>query len=358
MSNEPITTKPWPQPNWLTIRLKGLPISGRIDRRTPLVSVVLIAALLIALIVSVSYGEYQIAFLDVVKAIVGIETADTNHMLVVRSLRLPRILLALMIGSALAASGAIMQGLTRNDLADPGLLGINTGAGVLVVGYLVYASEPQTAWLPWLAFIGALVASTIIYILSWKEGSNSLRLILIGVGIAALGVALINFFITRLAVDRAQQALVWLTGSVYGSSWTDVRLLLLWLAILLPISLLLARQLNTLGLGDDLAIGLGVPVEQQRVILIVLSAALAAITVTVAGTISFVGFVAPHIARRLVGPSHEGLLVCTLLVGGLLVVVADLLSRWVIAPSELPIGVIIAIIGAPYFAYLLYQKGR
>lgn len=314
--------------------------------------------LLLALILSVSYGVYQIAPLDVLRAVVGLETSDPNHLLVVRSFRLPRILLALLIGAALALSGAIIQGITRNDLADPGLLGINTGAGVLVVGYLTFAAAPNPALLPWLALSGALGASAIIYTLAWKGGSSSLRLILLGVGLASLGAALINYFITRLSLENAQAAFVWLTGSVYGSTWPEVRLLLGWLAILLPTTFLLARQLNVLNLGDDLATSLGTRVELHRLVLIVLSAALAAVTVTVAGTIGFVGFVSPHIARRLVGPAHEGLLVCTTLVGGLLLVVSDLASRWVIAPSELPVGVTTAVIGAPYFAYLLYKRGR
>lgn len=350
--------KLFPRPPWLVIRPRGLPISGRIDRRVPLISSLLLIALLLALTLSVSYGDYPIAPLDVLRAVVGLETSDANHLLVVRTFRLPRILLAGLIGAALAASGAIMQGITRNELADPGLLGINTGAGVIVVGYLTYTAAPQTALLPWLAFSGALGASALIYSLSWKGGSSSLRLVLIGVGVAALGSALINFFITRLAVDRAQQALVWLTGSVYGSTWSEVRLILLWLAILLPLTLFSARQLNTLALGDELALSLGTNLEAQRLFLIVLSAALAAITVTVAGPIGFVGFVAPHIGRRLVGALHEGMLICTILVGALLLVVADLAARWILAPTELPIGITSAIIGAPYFAYLLYRRGR
>ncbi len=132
----------------------------------------------------------------------------------------------------------------------------------------------------------------------------------------------------------------------------------LWLLVLLPLAFLFARQLNLFNLGDDIATSLGTRVEQHRLTLIALSAGLAAITVTVAGTIAFVGFVAPHIARRLVGPTHEGLLICTVFVGGLLLVVADLAARWVIAPSELPVGVTTAVIGAPYFAYLLYKRGR
>ncbi len=353
-----MTSQEFPQPGWLTLRARHLPFSIRLDRRAPLVVLVLAGGLLLGLVASVSYGEYQIAPLDVLRAVVGMETSDANHLLVVRSFRLPRIILALLIGTALAASGAIIQGITRNDLADPGLLGINSGAGVVVVGYLTLADAPDAALLPWLALSGALGASAIIYTLTWRDGSSSLRLILIGVGLASLGGALISYFLTQLTLDNARQAYVWLTGSVYGSTWPEVRLVLLWLALLLPLTFLLARPLNVLHLGDDLAAGLGVRVERYRLLFIGLSAALAAITVTVAGTIAFVGFIAPHIARRLVGPAHEGLLLSTSLVGGLLLVLADLASRWVIAPSELPIGVTTAIIGAPYLAYLLYKRGR
>lgn len=263
--------KQFPKPGWIVLRARYL--SLRLDRRVPAVLLALSGLLLLALVLSVSYGEYPIAPLDVLRAVVGIETSDPNHALVVRSFRLPRILLALLIGAALAASGAIIQGITRNDLADPGLLGINTGAGVAVVGYLTLAAVPNQALLPWLALGGALGASAIIYTLAWKGGSSSLRLILLGVGVASLGAALINYFITRLALQSAQTAFVWLTGSVYGSTWPEVRLLLLWLALLLPATFLLARQLNVLSLGDALATSLGTPVERYRLLLIVLSAA-------------------------------------------------------------------------------------
>lgn len=351
-------TNEFPKPTWIALRLPFLPLSARVDRRVPAVFLLLCAVLLLALVLSVSYGAYKIAPLDVLRAVVGVETSDANHALVVRSFRLPRILLSLLIGMALAASGAIIQGITRNDLADPGLLGINSGAGAVVVGYITFTAVPNDALLPWLAFAGALGAAAVIYTLAWKGGVSSLRLILIGVGLASLGGALISYFITRLTLENAQRAYSWLTGSVYASTWPEVRLMVIWLALLLPLTFLFARQLNLFNLGDDIATSLGTRVEQHRLILIALSAGLAAVTVTVAGTIAFVGFVAPHIARRLVGPTHEGLLICTVLVGGLLLVVADLASRWVIAPSELPLGVTTAIIGAPYFAYLLYKRGR
>ncbi len=348
----------YPKPGWITLRPRSLPLSFKLDRRAPLVLTALTAALLLMLVLNIVYGDYNIAPADVLRAIVGIETHDANHTLVVRAFRLPRILLAMLIGAALAASGAIIQGITRNDLADPGLLGINSGAGVFVVGYLAFAAAPNLSLLPWLALVGALGASAAVYALAWKGNSSTLRMILIGVGLASLGGALISYFLTRLSLNDAQRAFNWLTGSVYSSTWADVRLLLVWLAVLLPLTFLLARQLNVLNLGDDLATGLGTRIEVVRLVLIGLSAGLAAITVTVAGTIGFVGFVAPHIARRLVGPSHEGLLLCASLVGGLLLVTADLVARWALAPNQLPIGVTTALIGAPYFAYLLYQRGR
>ena len=353
-----MTTDDFPRPGWLTVRGRRLPVSFRLDRRVPPVVLLLVAALVVALVLSVSAGEYRIAPLNVLRAVVGLETGNPDHALVVRAFRLPRIVLALLIGAALGVSGAIMQGLTRNDLADPGLLGINGGAGVLVVGYLTLVTAPSAALLPWLALAGGLGAAALVYALGWRGGSSTLRLILLGVGLASLTGALINYFITRLEVDSAQRAFVWLTGSVYGSTWADVRLLLVWTAVLLPAALLLARPLNALALGDAPATSLGVRVELGRLALIAISAALAAITVTAAGTIGFVGLVAPHVARRLVGPAHEGLLPVAALAGGLLLVVADLAARTVIAPNELPIGVTMALIGAPFFAWLLYGRGK
>lgn len=348
----------FPRPGWITLRTHRLPLSVRLDRRVLPALAVLAVALLLVMSVSIVYGDYNIRPDDVLRALLGLPTDNANHLLVVRTFRLPRILMALLIGVALAVSGAIMQGITRNDLADPGLLGINAGAGVFVTAYLVAAAAPNPALMPWLAFAGALGASALIYVLAWRGAGSTMRLILIGIGIASLGSALISYFLTRLTVVDAQRAFLWLTGSIYSSTWGDIRLLATWIAILLPIALLQARHLNVLYLGEDLATGLGARTEFYRLALIAISAGLAAITVTVAGTIGFVGIVAPHIARRLVGPAHEGLLICAALVGGLLLVTADLIARWAPTTTPLPIGVMTAIIGAPYFAWLLYRRGH
>lgn len=339
---------------WRTVRL-GEWASFRLDKRALPVMLVLILAVLVLGVLSVSYGEYRIAPLDVVRATLGLETGNDDHRLVVRLFRLPRIVLAALVGAALAVSGAILQGVTRNALADPGILGISSGAALAAVSLLIYFTQAPVALLPWAAFGGALLTAALIYLFAWRGGSSPLRLILIGIGFAAVSQALTTLMVVFGDINDVQGAYVWLSGSVYGRDWGHVRALALWLAVLLPLALLSARQLNTLALGDENAAGLGVRLEFSRALLILVSVALAAGAVAAAGTVGFVGLVAPHITRRLVGPSHEGLLPATALTGGLMVVSADFIGRTVIAPSQLPAGIITAIIGAPYFMYLLWR---
>ena len=339
---------------WQTVRL-GQRISFRLDRRALPVLPILLFLLLAAVILSVSYGEYRIAPLEVVRATLGLETGNDDYRLVVRLFRLPRIVLAALVGAALAVSGTILQGITRNPLADPGILGISSGAALAAVSLLVYFTAAPVALLPWVAFAGALLTAVLIYLLAWRGGSSPLRLILIGIGFAAAAQALTTLLVVFGDINDVQQALVWLSGSVDGRGWADVRVLALWLVVLLPLTFLSARQLNTLALGDESATGLGVGLERTRAFLILLSVALAAGAVAAAGTVGFVGLVAPHITRRLVGPGHEGLLPASALTGALLVVTADLIGRTVIAPSQLPAGLVTAAIGAPYFMYLLWR---
>ena len=343
-----------PEGTWRTVRL-GQRASFRLDRRALPVLLALLLLLLAAVILSVSYGEYRIAPFDVVRATLGLETGNDDYPLVVRLFRLPRIVLAALVGAALAVSGAILQGITRNPLADPGILGISSGAALAAVSLLVYFTAAPALLLPWAAFGGSLLTAALIYLLAWRGGSSPLRLILIGIGFAAAAQALTTLLVVFGEINDVQRAFVWLSGSVYGRGWAEVRMLALWLVVLLPLTFLSARQLNTLSLGDESATGLGVGLERTRAFLILLSVALAAGAVAAAGTVGFVGLVAPHITRRLVGPGHEGLLPASALTGALLVVLADLVGRTVIAPSQLPAGLITAMIGAPYFMVLLWR---
>lgn len=346
------------KPAWVTVR--RFSISLKLDRRVPAIAGIILAITALILVISISYGEYDINPWEVVQTLTRTLPEDhpdaRNFNLVVHTFRLPRILTAFLVGMSLATSGAIMQGITRNPLAEPGILGVSAGAGLAAVGVIVWFKDVPLSLLPWVAFGGAMLTATAIYTLSWKRGgSTPVRLILIGVAFAAVLGSLTSFMLVFGDINDVQQAYVWLAGSVYGRNWDHVRTLGLWLLILMPLAIFSARSLNILNLGDEIARGLGMNVERQRVFLLVISVALASAAVAVSGTIGFVGLVAPHISRRLVGPSHEGLIPITALFGGCLLVLADLIGRWVIAPSELPIGIVTALIGAPYFMYLLYR---
>jgi iron complex transport system permease protein len=348
------------KPSWITLRPRGIPFSYRMDRRVPLIAGLILLFTLGTLVLSVSYGEYNIPPVEVVRTILNTNTDHpdyANFRLVVNTFRLPRIVLAFLVGAALATSGAIMQGVTRNALADPYLLGVSGGATLAAVGIIVWFKTVPISYLSFAAFAGALIVAAAIYLFAWRNGSSTpIRLILIGIALESLIGAVTTVMLVFGNINDVQQAYVWLTGSVYGRNWEHVYSLGAWLIVLLPVAFLLARPLNTLTLGDDTAKGLGLRVEWQRGLLMVVSVALAAAAVAVSGTIGFVGLVAPHITRRLVGPSHEGLLPVSAMFGGALVVLADLIGRWAIAPSELPVGVVTAMIGAPYFVYLLWRS--
>lgn len=344
---------------WLTLRVFGLPFSIKLDRRVPLIGVFVIAFVLSTLIASMSYGEYNISIGQVVKTLLKLNTDHpdyANYHLVVYSFRLPRSILAFLVGAALATSGTILQGITRNSLAEPRILGITSGAGLAAVLIITRVENVPIRYLPWAAFGGGLMTALLVYGLSWSRGKSSpLRMVLVGIAIGAGLEACTTLLLTFADVNDVQQAYTWLAGSVYGRNWEHVYTLGGWMSIFMPLAWFLSRQLNAINLGDESAKGLGMNVEGQRRLLLLTSVALASSAVAVAGTISFVGLLAPHIVRRLVGPAHEGLIPLAALYGGALLMMADLVGRWVIAPSEMPVGVVTGIIGAPYFLFLLYR---
>lgn len=339
------------KPTWHTLRI-GI-FSFKLYRRLPYILGIMLLLGFGVLLLSISYGEYNMSLSDVLRTLLGIQT-NGNYELVVWSFRLPRILVAFMVGVALALSGTIIQGITQNPLTDPGILGITAGAALSAVSIIVWFDAPLE-WLPAATFGGASLMAALTYFLAWRNGSSPIRLILIGIGLSSIATALINLMLALGDITQVQSAMLWLAGSTYGSNWRHVRLIAVVLLPLMMLSFILARQLNTLALGDALAQGLGINIERQRGLLLLCSVALAAISVAVAGSIGFIGLVAPHIARRLVGSTHESLLPTAALLGGILLMFSDLVGRWIIAPAELPTGLMAAILGAPYFAYLLYQ---
>ncbi len=338
--------------------VRGGKFSFRIDMRSVFVFLVLMALALAGIIINVGVGEYPISPPDVVRTILGIELADGNFDFIVNTLRLPRALVAFLVGLALALSGAILQGLTRNPLAAPDIIGINAGAGLAAVSLIVVFPSVSAAFVPPAAFVGACAVAALLYLIAWRGSSSPIRLILIGIGLGAIAGACTTFMITFGDIHEVSQALIWLTGSVYGRSWDEVASFLPWLIIFVPIVIVCSRHLNALGLGDEVAVGLGSRVERQRGLLIFCSVALAASAVATAGTVGFVAFIAPHIARQLVGPNHGGLLPVSAVAGGAIVVLADLIGRTIFAPIEIPCGIITSIVGAPYFLYLLYRSSQ
>lgn len=276
---------------------------------------------------------------------------------IVMQLRLPRALLAALVGSALAVSGLLLQGQVRNPLASPDLLGITSGASAGAVFYLaILAGSLGPYGLPLAAMLGAGLAALLVYGLAWNHGASPLRLVLVGVGVSAMLAAATTFLLVFSPLTTTLSAYVWLTGSVYGASWPEVRALgLWWLVLLLPLAALV-RHAVLAQLDDDLARGLGVRLQRQRAALLALAVALAGVAIAWGGAIAFVGLIAPHIARRLLPAGFAAQALMAALVGALLVMLADLLGRTLFLPLDLPAGIFVAALGAPFFLYLLIRQ--
>lgn len=339
---------------WVIYRSRRLPVSFRLDARVPLVLLALAAASVAVIVLSIGMGQYPIAPWDVVRTVLG--SGPSEYDFIVNVVRFPRALIAFLVGTGLGVSGAILQGLSRNPLASPDVVGLSAGAGLAATAVLLLMPDASWAWLPPAAMAGALVATALTYLLGWKNGSSPIRLVLVGIGISAIGQALINMVIAISKTTLVAETMIWLTGSVYGRSWEHLWPLVPWLVVFIPAALLLARHLDALAFGDEVARGLGSRVEWHRGLLLLTSVALAGASVATAGTVGFVGLISPHMARRLVGPGHSGVIPTAGLLGGLTVVTADLLGRTLFAPISIPAGVVTAAVGAPYFLYLLYRN--
>ncbi|WP_102716270.1 iron ABC transporter permease [Paenibacillus castaneae] len=315
--------------------------------------------IILSFIISMNTGLISLSPIEVLRTLFGAGT-DMQE-LILFDFRLPRIVISILIGAGFAVSGCIIQGLSRNPLADPGLLGINAGAGLAVILFIVYypTTERGSIFLmPLLALIGAFLTALVIYLFSYKKHKGLLptRMVLVGIAIAAGIVAVTQILTLRLDPNRYQFFAVWMAGSIWGTNWKYVLALLPWLVIIVPFVSYKAKSLNALNLGDQLALGLGAHVNKERAWLLTAAVALAGSCVAVGGGIGFVGLISPHLARRLVGPKHEVLLPTSALVGALLVIVSDTLARWAFQPTEIPVGIVVAVIGAPYFLYLLSRS--
>jgi iron complex transport system permease protein len=278
---------------------------------------------------------------------------------VVWNFRMPRLLLAMMAGMALALAGTILQAVVRNPLASPDIIGVTSGAAMSSVLYLaLFQVTTSVKWMPLFAFAGAAVVSAFIYFASWKKGISPIRMILVGLGVSALFEAFKTLFMIFSPIIVASQAKVWITGTVYGATWQTVNSYCPWLLLIIPLLFILAGKLNLQPLGSELPTLLGGRIQLQRLVLVGTAAALAGSSVAFVGGIGFIGLMSPHIARRLVGGAHGVLLPAAALVGAILLVAADLAGRTLFAPRDVPAGVFTAIIGAPFFLYLLVKQKK
>jgi iron complex transport system permease protein len=308
----------------------------------------------VAAALSVSLGEFPIPLGDVAATLVGAGTRNDEFIIV--GLRLPRALVGLGCGMALGVSGMIFQTLVRNPLAAPDVIGVTGGASLTGVAVLILGAPP--ALLPAGAFAGAVASATLVYALAWRGGLSPYRLVLVGIALAAAFAAGTSYLLVVGELIDVQRAAVWLVGSLNGVTWEEFWPLVVGLVVLFPATAALTRALDALSLGEESSVALGVDVARARLALVVVAAALAAFAVAASGPIGFVAFIAPHIARRLSRLTGAAVLPAAALVGGVLVMVCDLVARLVLAPIELPVGTITAVVGAPFFLYLLHRANR
>ncbi|WHZ02446.1 iron ABC transporter permease [Neobacillus sp. YX16] len=334
-------------------------IQPSLIRKQRIILVILFALILVTIVVGLGLGFSSLSYDRLIPTLLGQGTFKEEFVLF--SIRLPRIIITLLAGMALALSGAILQGITRNDLADPGIIGINSGAGVAVTVFFLFFpidSGSFTYMIPVVAFIGAMLTAVLLYLFAYSktEGLQPVRLVLIGVGFSmALSGAMI---VLISSAERAKVDFIakWIAGNIWGTDWPFIWALLPWLVVLLPFTLYKANRLNLLGLSEPVAIGVGVSIEKERIVLLITAVALAASAVSVTGGISFIGLMAPHMAKALVGPRNQLFIPVAILIGGWLLMFADTVGRNIMDSAGIPAGIMVALIGAPYFMYLLLKK--
>ncbi|WP_289687350.1 FecCD family ABC transporter permease [Staphylococcus nepalensis] len=308
--------------------------------------ILVLILLILSAIASLSIGAVLI---NPIEAVNSLFMQDN---FIINEYRAPRMFLAFIVGSSLAISGALIQGVVRNALASPDVIGITKGASLFAVVIIMLFPSAPLFILPFGSFIGALMISLILTLLISKFNVKGSKLALIGLAIGAICTAIVQYLLIRNPLD-ANTALVWLTGSLYGHNMSHVWVILPWFIIALPIIFYYCHQLDILTLGDDVAIALGAKVKKVKAILLFLAVILAGASISVVGGLSFLGLIVPHIARQLVGHKHKHITVMSGLLGALILMISDSLARGIHPPIDIPVGVIVAIVGVPYFLFLL-----
>ena len=310
-------------------------------------------ALLLLLAILSTVGTVNLELKEIISALIN----NDNKMVttIVYKMRLPRNILAAIVGANLAVAGVLLQSVMKNPLADPGITGVSTGASVAAIIILLLLPQ-YTGILPLIAFIGGAFACILVFIMAYKNGIKPGRIVLAGVAVNAILGGVISFLSTMYS-DRIQSAMLWLNGSLATKTWVHVEMLFIYSIIGLIISLFLIRSANILQLGDDAATNLGVNANYSRLIICSVAVFLAAISTSVVGVISFVGLIVPHIARMIMGSDHKYTIPFSMVLGGMVLLVADTLGRTIGGAIEIPVGVIMFIFGGPFFLYLLRKRG-
>ena len=338
------------------------------DKRTiryPLTIIFLLTLIFLAFYFHLTSGMYEITVAEVFKTLLGLSDNE-SFKLVVFEFRLPRIIIAMLVGIGLSIAGLFLQGITKNQLADPGILGINSGAAAAVIIYMFFVSFNAARTdgsnilsifsMPIFGFIGGLASAVIILLFSKKNNKMDMqRLILTGIAVNSGFSAISMMFSMKMNSSDFEFAAVWQSGTIYNANWTFIYMMLPWIVLLGLYLYKKAHLLDYFQLEEGTIIGLGIDLEKEKIKLLFACVGLISACVCVAGNIGFVGLMAPHIARKLVGLKHKRTIIVAPLVGAFLLIVSDFIAKTVFAPSELAVGIVISIIGVPYFIYLLYK---
>ncbi|MDO4925729.1 MAG: iron ABC transporter permease [Turicibacter sp.] len=313
------------------------------------------ALVLVILVVLFStIGSVNLSLGEIISSL--IHQDNSMVMTIVYKMRLPRNILAVLIGANLAVSGVLLQSVMKNPLADPGITGVSSGASVAAIIILLLMPQLSGA-LPLFAFVGGAIACALVFIMAWKNGLRPERIVLAGVAINTILGGFISLLSTLFS-DRIQSAILWLNGSLATKTWSYVDMLFLYSLIGLGLSLFLIRSANVLQLGDESAKNLGFNVSRTRLVISAVAVFLAAISTAVVGIISFIGLIVPHIARLLMGSDHKYTIPFSMVLGAIVLLIADTLARTIGGSIEIPVGVITSIVGGPFFLYLLRKRGN
>lgn len=297
-------------------------------------------------------GSVRLSFSEMIEGLSGENKMAST---ILYEMRLPRNVLAVLVGASLAIAGLLLQAVMKNPLADPGITGVSSGASVMAIIILLLLPK-YVGILPLVAFVGGAIACIVVYLMAWKNGLDPIRVVLAGVAVNAILGGVIAL-LTTLYSDKIQGALLWLNGSLTSKTWDDVKIVAFYSVIGLSLSLLCARGANVLSLGDSSATSLGFNVNKTRVLLSVVAVFLAGTSTAIVGIISFVGLIVPHISRMIIGSDHKYSIPFSMILGAIVLLVADTLARTILGSLEIPVGVIMSIVGGPFFLYLLRKRG-